>query len=256
MCGIIGYTGKQDAAKKIISGLKRLEYRGYDSAGIALKGDNILKIIKTQGKIEKLKAMINGENSNLVIGHTRWATHGEPSHINAHPHTSEGIAIVHNGIIENHASLRKELEHKYNYKFQSQTDSEVIAHLIDFFYDGNFEEAFRKMLTKIDGAFALTLTSTGITTVEGALGFVAAIAGLTHTAGGNLRLGADIRSTGAIAFNSPILLTSNSNIYASSTITTAATNGTIDGPFDLVMETTGGNTPSTEAGEKESVNTH
>jgi filamentous hemagglutinin family protein len=95
--------------------------------------------------------------------------------------------------------------------------------------------------SKIDGAFALTLTSTSITTVEGALGFTAAIAGLTHTAGGNLRLGADIRSTGAIALNSPILLTSNSNIYASSTITTAATNGTIDGPFDLVMETTGNN---------------
>jgi len=155
MCGIIAYLGQKNGVPIVLKGLKRLEYRGYDSAGIALKQENNLKTIKAKGKIEQLKALINGENSNIVIGHTRWATHGEPNHINAHPHTSEGIAIVHNGIIENHASLRKELEHKYNYKFQSQTDSEVIAHLIDFFYDGDFEDAFRKMLTKIDGAFGI-----------------------------------------------------------------------------------------------------
>jgi len=156
MCGIVGYYGQQNGIPIVLKGLKRLEYRGYDSAGLAFKEDKI-KIIKTKGKIQDLKNLINGEYSNIVIGHTRWATHGVPNYINAHPHFSmdENIAIVHNGIIENHCELRKELEEKYNYKFSSDTDSEVIAQLIQFFYNGNFEEAFRKMLSKIEGAFGI-----------------------------------------------------------------------------------------------------
>ncbi|MFH1456480.1 MAG: glutamine--fructose-6-phosphate transaminase (isomerizing) [archaeon] len=156
MCGIVGYYGQQNGVPIVLKGLKRLEYRGYDSAGLAFKEDKI-KIIKTKGKIQDLKNLINGESSQIVIGHTRWATHGVPNHINAHPHFSmdQTVAIVHNGIIENHCELRKELEEKHNYHFNSDTDSEVIAQLIQFFYNGNFEEAFRKMLSKIEGAFGI-----------------------------------------------------------------------------------------------------
>jgi glucosamine--fructose-6-phosphate aminotransferase (isomerizing) len=157
MCGISAYFGKKNGVPIVLEGLRRLEYRGYDSAGIAILNNNSLEIIKTKGKIQELKALANGKNSNIVIGHTRWATHGEPNYINAHPHTSmnQEIAIVHNGIIENHSELRKELQEKYNYKFSSDTDSEVIAQLIQFFYQEDFEEAFRKMLTKIEGAFGI-----------------------------------------------------------------------------------------------------
>lgn len=157
MCGIVGYFGSENGIPIVLKGLKRLEYRGYDSAGIAFFENNKINIIKTKGKIQDLKNLINGENSQIVIGHTRWATHGEPNHVNAHPHYSmdNSVAIIHNGIIENHSSLRKELEEKYNFAFQSKTDSEVIAQLIQFFYQGDFEEAFRKTLSKIDGAFGI-----------------------------------------------------------------------------------------------------
>ncbi len=156
MCGIVGYYGFQNGIPLVMKGLKRLEYRGYDSAGLAFK-EAQLKVIKNQGKINDLKNLINGESSNIVIGHTRWATHGVPNHINAHPHLSmdKSVAIVHNGIIENHSELKKELKTKYNYEFRSDTDSEVIAQLIQFFYEGNFEQAFRKMLSKIEGAFGI-----------------------------------------------------------------------------------------------------
>ena len=157
MCGISAYYGPKNGVPIVLEGLKRLEYRGYDSAGIAFLKENSIEIVKTKGKIVALKALANGKESNIAIAHTRWATHGEPSYINAHPHVSmdSSIAIVHNGIIENHSELRKELGEKHNYIFISQTDSEVIAQLIQFFYESNFEEAFRKMLTKIDGAFGI-----------------------------------------------------------------------------------------------------
>lgn len=157
MCGISAYYGKENGVPIVLQGLQRLEYRGYDSAGLALLKNNELEIIKTKGKITELRALAEGKSADIVIGHTRWATHGEPNYVNAHPHSSadNSITIVHNGIIENHAELRKELQEKYNYKFTSQTDSEVIAQLIQFFYKGDFEEAFRKMLTKIEGAFGI-----------------------------------------------------------------------------------------------------
>ncbi len=157
MCGIVGYFGERSGVPIVLHGLKRLEYRGYDSAGLAIVKKNQIDIVKTKGKVNELIALANGKDATIAISHTRWATHGEPNYINAHPHTSmdNTIAIVHNGIIENHAELRKELQEKYNYTFRSQTDSEVIAHLIQFFYNGDFEQAFRKMLTKIEGAFGI-----------------------------------------------------------------------------------------------------
>ncbi len=157
MCGIVGYLGKKNGVPIILKGLKRLEYRGYDSAGIALVNNRKLEIVKTKGKVLELITLAEGKDSSIVIGHTRWSTHGEPNYINAHPHLSmdQSVAIAHNGIIENHAELRKELQEKYQFTFCSQTDSEVITQLIQFFYKGDFEEAFRKMLTKIEGAFGI-----------------------------------------------------------------------------------------------------
>ena len=157
MCGIAAYYGCKNGVPIVLQGLKRLEYRGYDSAGIAFLRGNNLEVVKTEGKIIGLQSLANGKEGNIAIAHTRWATHGEPNYVNAHPHISmdNSIAIVHNGIIENYSELRKELQEKYNYIFISQTDSEVIAQLIQFFYEGDFEEAFRKMLTKIDGAFGI-----------------------------------------------------------------------------------------------------
>ncbi|MCG9874031.1 MAG: glutamine--fructose-6-phosphate transaminase (isomerizing) [Leptospiraceae bacterium] len=164
MCGIVGYIGKREAYPIIIKGLKRLEYRGYDSAGIALlNGD--LKIMKKKGKVSDLEASITGESldSTLGIGHTRWATHGEPNDVNAHPHTSSDgkLAIIHNGIIENYQSLKTELEQK-GHKFKSETDSEVIIHLVEEIKKSNncsLEEAVRLSLQEIVGAYAICILS-------------------------------------------------------------------------------------------------
>jgi glucosamine--fructose-6-phosphate aminotransferase (isomerizing) len=164
MCGIVGYIGKREAYPIIIKGLKRLEYRGYDSAGIALlNGD--LKIMKKKGKVSDLEASISGVSlhSTLGIGHTRWATHGEPNDVNAHPHTSSDgkLAIIHNGIIENYQSLKTELEQK-SHKFKSETDSEVIIHLVEEIKKSNncsLEEAVRLSLQEIVGAYAICILS-------------------------------------------------------------------------------------------------
>jgi glucosamine--fructose-6-phosphate aminotransferase (isomerizing) len=165
MCGIVGYIGQKDAYPILISGLKRLEYRGYDSAGIALLRDNVLDIKKQAGKISELEKVVNGSPvlGNLGIAHTRWATHGIPNQINAHPHTdSEGkIALVHNGIIENYSTLRKMLEEK-GHTFRTETDTETIAHLIEEIYkqnDGSFEDAFRAALQELDGTYGLALVT-------------------------------------------------------------------------------------------------
>ena len=142
MCGIVGYIGKRNVVPILIAGLKRLEYRGYDSAGLALLESDNLKVAKEAGKISKLEEVINQNEytSTAGIGHTRWATHGEPTKVNAHPHTDgpENIAIIHNGIIENYSVLKSTLESK-GYQFRSETDTEVVAHLIHEFYEGNFE---------------------------------------------------------------------------------------------------------------------
>lgn len=159
MCGIVGYIGEKNAKEIIIDGLKRLEYRGYDSAGIALYKDGKIETRKHVGGIENLEKMVKDKdfNSNIGIGHTRWATHGAPSDVNAHPHSNEDntVAVVHNGIIENYGELKEWLIKEYNVKFKSETDTEVIAHLIGIYYDGDLHKAVDKAVEKMRGAYAI-----------------------------------------------------------------------------------------------------
>lgn len=149
MCGIVGYTGPREAYPIVISGLKRLEYRGYDSTGVALL-DGKLKVYKKKGRVADLENAVIGKDlhANTGIGHTRWATHGEPSDKNAHPHVSKTgeLAMIHNGIIENYAQLKKELTNK-GYEFTSDTDTEVLLNFIEDIKKNNqcdLEEADRK----------------------------------------------------------------------------------------------------------------
>lgn len=162
MCGIVGYIGDRQAQDVLLDGLARLEYRGYDSAGVAILGDKGLAITKKQGGIENL---INEVKNNLLsgklgIGHTRWATHGVPSDENAHPHYSNNgkLAVVHNGIIENYITLRNELQEK-GYQFTSDTDTEVIVHLVESLYNGNLVATLKKVIKRISGSYALGLIS-------------------------------------------------------------------------------------------------
>ena len=166
MCGIVGYVGKQQAAPILLDGLQRLEYRGYDSAGIAVNGPEGMRVKKAKGRLQVLKDLTHDGADlpgTLGIGHTRWATHGEPNDINAHPHVSRSgrIAVVHNGIIENFAELKGQLLHK-GYQFKSETDTEVVAQLLDYYYEqcGDVLEAVRRMLSAVEGAYALGIVST------------------------------------------------------------------------------------------------
>lgn len=157
MCGIIGYIGKESPVEILINGLKNLEYRGYDSAGIALKNDDEIEVIKSVGKIKNLEEKVKNKElikSNLGIAHTRWATHGKPSEKNAHPHTVGRVTLVHNGIIENTQELRDKL-HQAGINLQSETDTEVIAALIDKYYKDDEEEAIIKTLDQLKGSYAL-----------------------------------------------------------------------------------------------------
>ena len=162
MCGIVGYVGKEQAAPILLDGLERLEYRGYDSAGLAvLGGRRGLQVKKSKGRLSVLKALTDNGRSltgTLGIGHTRWATHGEPNDINSHPHLSEGrnIAVVHNGIIENYVEI-KEFLISQGMHFSSETDTEVVAQLLEYFYDscGDFMASVYRVLDRIEGAYAL-----------------------------------------------------------------------------------------------------
>ena len=159
MCGIVGFTGRQNAAPILLEGLKKLEYRGYDSAGIAVCKDGVISVSKVSGRIANLcEKTENGANmpGYSGIGHTRWATHGAPTDINAHPHMScDGrFSIVHNGIIENYLELREELIAK-GYTFRSQTDTEVIVHLLEMYYDGDFKAAVMKTTSRLEGSYAI-----------------------------------------------------------------------------------------------------
>ncbi len=159
MCGIIGYIGKKDAVSIVLEGLKRLEYRGYDSAGIAFFSDKGIEIRRCTGKIKELASMLETENpsSNTAIGHTRWATHGKPSDENAHPHRSGSIVLVHNGIIENYLDLKARMIEK-GYKFSSETDTEVLCHLIEeYAKQYPFEEAVREAMKEVKGSYALVI---------------------------------------------------------------------------------------------------
>ena len=161
MCGIVGYIGFNQASDFLLDGMAKLEYRGYDSAGIAVIGaENAIKIQKKVGRLANLEAIVKADpNEGTVgIGHTRWATHGRPSDMNAHPHASEDgkFAVVHNGIIENYMPLKEELIAK-GYHFKSETDTEVVAHLLEDMYDGDFVSTVRRMLDRVDGAYALEI---------------------------------------------------------------------------------------------------
>lgn len=159
MCGIVGFIGDGQAKEIIVDGLKKLEYRGYDSSGIALCIGGKLEVRKCAGRIANLENRIGDEgfDSHLGIGHTRWATHGAPSDNNAHPHTNgdETIAVVHNGIIENYIELREWLAREHGVKFRSETDTEVIAHLIGIYYDGDLVDAVYRAVEKMKGAYAI-----------------------------------------------------------------------------------------------------
>ena len=159
MCGIVGAVAKRNVVPVMLEGLKRLEYRGYDSCGIALCTEGHLERSRSTSRVAELEKQVNGRHLSgfLGIAHTRWATHGAPTTDNAHPHFSgERIALVHNGIIENHAVLRAELEAK-GYVFSSQTDTEVIAHLIDSLYQGDLLKAVQSAVTRLRGAFAIAV---------------------------------------------------------------------------------------------------
>ncbi len=163
MCGIVGYVGSEDCAPILLDGLKRLEYRGYDSAGLAVLADGRVGVVRAVGKLGNLEKAL-GEHplaGSTGVGHTRWATHGRPSEVNAHPHVAGGVAVVHNGIIENHLSLRKRLLERGE-KIVSDTDTEIIAHLVSVqMRDGQgLEEAVRRALAEVEGAYAIAVVST------------------------------------------------------------------------------------------------
>ena len=159
MCGIVGYIGNEQAAPILLDGLAKLEYRGYDSAGIAVYDGTKVATLKSKGRLKVLSELSHDGATlpgTVGIGHTRWATHGSPSDVNAHPHFNkeESIVVVHNGIIENYLKLKKKLEKK-GYEFISETDTEVIAHLLDYYYKGNPLEAITKIMHRMEGSYAL-----------------------------------------------------------------------------------------------------
>ena len=165
MCGIVGYIGQQQAAPILLQGLSKLEYRGYDSAGISVRnGEEETVIVKSKGRLKVLAEKTNdglAVKGNCGIGHTRWATHGEPSEQNAHPHASEdsSVVAVHNGIIENYQEIKEKLEKK-GYVFYSETDTEVAVNLIDYYYkkhDGDPLDAIAKAMMRIRGSYALAI---------------------------------------------------------------------------------------------------
>jgi len=162
MCGIVGYFGEKSAVPILVEGLKKLEYRGYDSSGIAVMEEGGIRITKSVGKLVNLEEKLSNRtyNARIGIGHTRWATHGRPSDVNAHPHMDchGDFAVVHNGIIENYLELREWLTAE-GHLFRSETDTEVLAHLVEHFYKGDLQDAVKKMLAKVEGSYAVVVLS-------------------------------------------------------------------------------------------------
>ena len=158
MCGIVGYVGEHEAAPVLLDGLSKLEYRGYDSAGMAVFDGNEIEVVKAKGRLRVLSELTHDGatmHGTIGIGHTRWATHGEPSDVNAHPHMNAAgtIAVVQNGIIENYEKIKDRLTKK-GYEFVSETDTECAAHLLDYYYKGNPLEAIEKIMHRIEGSYA------------------------------------------------------------------------------------------------------
>src|SRR6059036_1076483 len=163
MCGIVGYVGNKRVVPVILDGLKRLEYRGYDSAGIAVAGNgDALQVRRAEGKLRNLEEVIRLKpiDGTYGIGHTRWATHGRPTEENAHPHRdcTGQIVVVHNGIVENYLSLKQQLQDE-GHKFVTETDTEIIAHLVEKHFSGNLESAVRAAVKQLTGVFALAVLS-------------------------------------------------------------------------------------------------
>ena len=158
MCGIVGFVGKKEASPILVEGLSKLEYRGYDSAGVAILEDGEIKVKTYKGRLKNLEENLseNPLKGHIGIGHTRWATHGEPSDINSHPHSNGDvtISVVHNGIIENYIKLKEWLKTK-GYAFCSDTDTEVIPNLVDYYYKGDLFEAVTKATSKMEGSYAI-----------------------------------------------------------------------------------------------------
>lgn len=162
MCGIVGFLGKRNASEVLVEGLSKLEYRGYDSAGVAILNHGDINVKKCKGRLRNLEEKLNVEplEGNLGIGHTRWATHGEPSDVNSHPHCNgnETVSVVHNGIIENYLSIKEWLTSK-GYEFLSDTDTEVIPNLVDYYYEGDLIDAVIKATRKMEGSYAIGVIS-------------------------------------------------------------------------------------------------
>src|SRR5512142_143412 len=161
MCGIVGYVGPRECTPILIEGLRRLEYRGYDSAGVAVIDGGTTRLVRTRGKLSALEALLDASKpkGTIGIGHTRWATHGRPSEENAHPHKVNGVSVVHNGIIENHMTLRQRLQAQGR-RFSSETDTELVAHLIDEALKAGAPtllEATRRALGQVEGAYAIVV---------------------------------------------------------------------------------------------------
>ena len=165
MCGIIGYTGERESVPILLEGLKTLEYRGYDSAGVSVSDESGIQTVKAKGRLSVLEEKLSSREeltATCGIGHTRWATHGEPSDTNSHPHATDHLSLVHNGIIENYAKIGEILKGA-GYTFVSETDTETVAHLIDSYYKSgmDFKEAVFKTLERIEGAYALGIICRG-----------------------------------------------------------------------------------------------
>ncbi|MBP1764468.1 MAG: Glucosamine--fructose-6-phosphate aminotransferase (isomerizing), partial [Firmicutes bacterium] len=162
MCGIVGYVGSNQAAPFLLEGLTKLEYRGYDSAGIAVMDGSEIKVEKSVGRLGVLQKKLEQRmlQGTIGIGHTRWATHGRPSDLNSHPHTdcSGKFVVVHNGIIENYLELKEKLIER-GHVFLSETDTEVVAHMMEEYYAGDFEAAVKKVLSEISGSYSLVFLS-------------------------------------------------------------------------------------------------
>ena len=157
MCGIVGYVGPKDCSDVLVDALSKLEYRGYDSAGIAVFADGEIETVKTKGKLDDLRNKlqeVGKPNGHIGIGHTRWATHGEPSDVNSHPHSGARVTIVHNGIIENYIEL-KEFLTAQGRTFLSETDTEVVAQLLDYRYNGDPVKTIDECMADLKGSFAL-----------------------------------------------------------------------------------------------------
>ena len=159
MCGIVGYVGKRSAQDVLLDGLEKLEYRGYDSAGVALAQEGGIRVVKSKGRLDALRQKLAVQalaESACGIGHTRWATHGEPSDVNSHPHSTPRVSIVHNGIIENYGALKERLAAR-GYTFESETDTEVLVKLIDSCYHGEPLQALHEALGMVRGSYALAV---------------------------------------------------------------------------------------------------